>query len=181
MGVWGEHVHPCPSGWGWDALTSSGPEPYCGRLAVASTQTPTRLLHPQRVEMGNSRNEKSWGLGWRQGDHSPIAVAGKIDFKINSIYCQLLALLSALPCGAAVQATCRSSGAPREAGGGGISTSRSRTRIHLCIVKPPSTVLGKLARIIMFIQPPFNYNSPLSESQLCSLAWIAFLPTTRRN
>lgn len=161
---------------GWDALTFSVPEPCRGRWASASTQTPTPLLprSGMEVQTGNSRN-KSCGSRWTQGDHLPSRVTGKIDFKINSIYCQLLPLWPVLPHGTGAWAPCRHGGAPREAGGSGVSTSRSRMHVCLCILKPPATVLGNLSRIIMFIQPPFSYNSPLSESQLCFLAWIAFL------
>lgn len=61
------------------------------------------------------------------------------------------------------------------ADGAGVSASGSCTCICLRIWKPPGTVLGSVSRIIMFIQPPLNYNPPLSESQLCFLAWIEFL------
>lgn len=168
VAVWGEDTYPCPSGWGRDALTFSIPELYCSRLALASTQAPTQLLPAAAGKIGNSRNEKSWGLGCRQGDHLPITVASKIDFKINSIYCLLL--LPVLPHGMAAWTTFHNGGAPRGSSGGAVSTSRSCTRVCLHILKPPGTVLGNLSMIISFIQPPFNYTSPLSESQLCSLA-----------
>lgn len=140
----------------------------CGQHPSSHPAAPPRS--GMEVKMGNSRNEKSWSLGWRQGDHLPITVAGKIDFKINSVYCLLLLLLPVLSCGVAVWATCRSGGAPWGSGSSGVSTSRSRTRVCLRNLKPPGTVLGNLSWIIMFIRPPFNYNSPLSESQLSSLA-----------
>lgn len=55
------------------------------------------------------------------------------------------------------------------------SNSKLRTRVCHHILKPPGTALGNLGRIILFIQPQFNYNSSLSESQLGPLTWITFL------
>lgn len=120
------------------------------------------------VEMGTSRNEKSWGLWARQGHHLPVKCCRwtKLQNELNLLpFAGQSSSVGSVPQWWALS----------RAGSSGVSTSRSRTGVCLHILKPSRTVLGNLFRIIVFIQPLFNYNSPLSESQLSSLARVAVL------
>lgn len=137
-------------------------------------------LHPELLPPPPAAG---WGWKWDQQKGEIFGIVRKTGRSLATSCCRWTKLrneLNLLPfAGAAGQSSSVGSvpqwWAPSRAGSSGVSTSRSRTGVCLHILKPPGAVLGNLSRIIVFIQPLFNYNSPLSESQLSSLAWVAVL------